>query len=411
VHRLESSLLNVRELLFEKMSVPGLLNGLIDRSMTSRDLFPGERIIETRRHEVSQDDKQSIEYLVHLQRSDNSAIKRSLRILVDGGTGLPDLWEERYSEGAQAATTVTRFDYPATGPGDIFALGVPRTARVIDRVPRGELARIVAAHRAGRKRFDDYDAVVVQNTVGVQVNHVNLMNLQVKRVRRTGNRYRIDQLLFAQPQLAAPAEGEDMRQWWKEHCYEYWSVPVQICDGKQVYTYRMVDDRITALDKPPNPSVFISSQRPVRPPVDDLSVDWPALMPEACLRPHLWTADEKREFAVDSTAGVSPAETVQVVVTRTSAKVAREISRFWFDPTRDYVLRKAIDGIAGTEEYEDLAQSPAGHWFPQHVRCRSNDDPKQPAWERRYYVQFDVRLADELFTPLRPAAGAPHKSR
>ena len=63
---------------------------------------------------------------------------------------------------------MTRFDYPDTGPRNIYELDVPKTAVLIDRVPKGDLARIIAAQRADRKRFDPYDTIVVQQTEGVR---------------------------------------------------------------------------------------------------------------------------------------------------------------------------------------------------------------------------------------------------
>jgi hypothetical protein len=406
VYRVASSRNDLREGLLGKLLTPGFLDRLVDRSSAPSDTFYGERVITAERRDDMQDGKTSVQYVVHLQRIDNSNINHTLRIRVDGASGLPNLSEEQHTDGSRAVKVVTRFDYPMTGPGDIYALGVPKTAQVIDRVPRGDLARLLAAHRAARTRFEDYDVIVAQHTEGAPINHLLLLNLDVKRVRRKGNRYRIDALVLAQPGLAAPAEGADMRQWWKDHRDGYWSVPLQVCDGKQVYFYRMVDDRITSLDKMPNLNVVLASRRPIRLPADDSPVEWPHLMPEFCSRPHLWTTDETRKFDVDMNGPDGPDETLRIIVTKTSGKRAGELSRFWFDPVRDYVLRKEtspvfqpnVDEVAYAEtvEYEELAQSPSGQWFPQRVRRTTSDNPNLHS-VRRFYVDFETSLDDELF--------------
>ena len=55
-----------------------------------------------------------------------------------------------------------RFSYPETGPADVYALGVPRSARLVDRVPAGHVKRILQTMQAGRVRMDNYRAVFVQ---------------------------------------------------------------------------------------------------------------------------------------------------------------------------------------------------------------------------------------------------------
>ena len=140
--------LRLREGRFTEARLPGLLDRIIADKADSRDLFYGERVVKAERHEEEQNGKQWLDYLIHLERIDNSSLNRTMRIRLDRATQLPELWEERRVNGAAA---VTRFDYPDSGPRNIYELGVPKTAKLIDRVPKGDLARIVAAQKADRK--------------------------------------------------------------------------------------------------------------------------------------------------------------------------------------------------------------------------------------------------------------------
>ena len=85
---------------------------------------------------------------------------------VDAVTKLPSLSRiERQHEG-KPSTVETQFDYPDAGPADLYALGVPRAAKRVDRVLVGDLKRIVETIRAGRVRMDNYRAVFVQDFEG-----------------------------------------------------------------------------------------------------------------------------------------------------------------------------------------------------------------------------------------------------
>jgi hypothetical protein len=385
--------------------LPALLDRLIADKADSRDLFYGERVIKAERHPEAENGKQWLDYLIDLERIDNASLHRTVHIRLDRATQLPELWEQRQPNGVMA---VTRFDYPDNGPHDIYELGVPKTAKLLDRVPKGDLARIIAVQRADRKRFDAYDAIVVQSTAGMATNYDHLMNLSVKRVRRKEERYRVDQLLIAMPGLVAPEPGTDLQQWWKENRDRYWSVPQLICDGQTRHFYKMLDDRV-APGKKPNLSVVANQQVPLRWPIDDSPVEWPQLMPEQCSRPHLWASEKSREFDVNAEAKDGPPGTVRVIVTEKSGPPSGELFRYWFDPDRDNILRKEISAVfdprthklayLDTEEYDEFAQSPSGKWYPQRVRRTTTDSPQ---WQgvTRFFLDFQPALPDDLFRPV-----------
>jgi hypothetical protein len=388
-----------------EIPLPGLLNSLIADKTASRDLFYGDRVIKAERHVEEHDGKQWLVYLIHLEQINNASLDWTVRIRLDQATQLPEVWEERRANGV---VTVTRFDYPDNGPRNIYELGVPKIAKLIDRVPKGDLARIVASQRADRKRFDAYDAIVVQHTDGVTTNYDNLLNLSVKRVRRKDRQYRVDQLLTAKPGLTLPPPGTDMQQWWKENRDRYWSVPQLICDGETTRFYKMQVDELTP-GQNPNLSVVEEKHVPIRLPLDDSPVEWPHLMPEQCSRPHLGTSDKTIDFDVDSKSHDGPPDTVRVVVTKKSGPRSGELFRYWFDPARDDVLRKETSAVfdhrtnkldfLDTQEYDEFAQSPSGKWYPQRIRRTTSDNPQ---WQgvTRFHLDFETAISDDLFKPI-----------
>ncbi len=80
---------------------------------------------------------------------------------VDSVTKLPAICRTSGEMNGKPTLSETRFDYPERGPADIYDLGVPRTTKLVDRVPPDDFHRILETIRAGRERMDDYRAVVV----------------------------------------------------------------------------------------------------------------------------------------------------------------------------------------------------------------------------------------------------------
>ena len=51
---------------------------------------------------------------------------------------------------AKAQAMIYQLDYPAEGPKDVYALGLTKDVKLVDRIPKGDVARIVAGVKAGR---------------------------------------------------------------------------------------------------------------------------------------------------------------------------------------------------------------------------------------------------------------------
>ena len=84
----------------------------------------------------------------------------SVVIRVNPETKRPDLVTLTCGKKKMQAT----FDYPAEGPADIYALGVPRDARVEDRMPPPDLERIIKIVQQNRRDFGDYLAIEGEST-------------------------------------------------------------------------------------------------------------------------------------------------------------------------------------------------------------------------------------------------------
>jgi hypothetical protein len=72
------------------------------------------------------------------------------KLVVDQGKYVPILIESEYrnSDGTLRSDSGVLFDYPENGPRDIYELGVPKSAKVLDRSPTPELPEAMAAYQS-----------------------------------------------------------------------------------------------------------------------------------------------------------------------------------------------------------------------------------------------------------------------
>ena len=128
--------------------------------------FPRQQLVGQKRRQFQEAGCSWIEYQLDV-RTDLAA--RTLTFRVDAQTRLPaSLTMALTAEGLTPGKIERRemtytFDYPERGPADIFALGVPRTAKVVDRVPTGAVAQVMDGIKASRDKFPEtYLAIVTE---------------------------------------------------------------------------------------------------------------------------------------------------------------------------------------------------------------------------------------------------------
>lgn len=96
-----------------------------------------------------------------------TAVSRSTksRVFIEPATGkIVRIEQEMKNADGSPHVVVSHVDYPPSGPADIYALGVPRDARVVDmRAPAA--AELLEAAHAARAAFDDtYFAIICHKT-------------------------------------------------------------------------------------------------------------------------------------------------------------------------------------------------------------------------------------------------------
>ena len=121
------------------------------------DEFPRMRVTE--RVEVF-GQQQARVYDITMQEDGDAA---HFRLVADLASQLPVLMtmEAIGAESRQQVSMEAHFDYPATGPEDIYAVGVPRTAEVVDDRPTPEVEELARICKQYRSLFQCYIFVVI----------------------------------------------------------------------------------------------------------------------------------------------------------------------------------------------------------------------------------------------------------
>ncbi|MCX7424756.1 MAG: hypothetical protein NTW96_03885 [Planctomycetia bacterium] len=397
-----------------------MLRGILGGKTDIGSRLPDAEVVDQRRREIEQDGRKWIEYELAIRQQlggpPESVRTGELVVRVDPETRLPhSMRVTTCREDVQARNEVViQFDYPDEGPADIYALGAPRSAKLDDRVPVGDLAQIVAANRAGREGLATYCAYCVKLHESVDGPR-NLM--QVSRLWRKGDRWRLE---MAVPSLeafqavratrAADRLSADVGTdaWWKKYLPQFEMADIAVCDGKSVY--RPEGDKPETRKWKP-----WSKAKPLAQGLGG------AYAVEGYAYPSLPVPSEYSTGTLDLHPKDGPPGTVLLTVraTRDYGAGAYHIERFWLDPSRGYVTcRHELDGLKQPEGeaakksavrkdvyvMEDLKRSPKGVWYPTVVRRKNAGDPNDDGvFESdqvyRFWLDFDVEMPDTLFQP------------
>jgi hypothetical protein len=157
-----------------------------------------------------------------------------MRFRVDAATKLlENVRIEGIAEGKPAGVEM-QFSYPETGPGDVYALGVPASAKLVNRVPAGDLQRILQTIRAGRERMDNYRAVGVMQEEGFP-----LWNAFPTLRYRKGNRFRAEHVRAGGRLPDSPPNLDaNPAQWWSERVKQLRFWPEYVMRGTTAFSVR-----------------------------------------------------------------------------------------------------------------------------------------------------------------------------
>jgi hypothetical protein len=367
---------------------------LLDPKGPRKSPVPGMEVVAQSRRDVVEEGRAwvDIELTLKVVAGDR---KQRMRFRVDPRTRSPHSLVYDSIEGQEGTTL---FDYPDRGPSDIYDLGAPRTAKILDRTPAPDLDRVLAGLKAGRVRFDDYRAIMDWGD-----------GSNVKRVWRKGRKWRAETLLSDMRKWPAFPRNAGAA-WWKEHQNDYLVMLQAVCDGEKVYYYQ-AEGNPFGPDVKQVPPLKLSMTQEINP-SDDPFMPWPDSFPEHIGYTNVWQPTHDREFLLDTKPSDGPPGTIRLRVrdTRFPDPGHPDLYKLWINPAQSFIVLRSETSVfestnppkiayVDSRVLEGLERSPSGLWYPTRVRRKTSNLNSEQVWT--FHVEFDVPMPDEMFLPLK----------
>lgn len=357
--------------------------------------FPMHLVSSVKRMKVESQSKEQVRYSFDLKLKAMPKVGWETIVTVEPDTGRMVSWEESHSDGTRV---LTRFDYPALGPSDIYALGAKPEAKVVDRVASSDIVALAKEFQDQVYRFDDYEALVIdlaETKQGVIVDKPLL-----RLIRKKANHFSVDLLSSTDASLSVPNDVDMV--WWKSHRDRFGSVTLAKCDGETctLYPYQPAQPThypdlqpIKELTSMPVISVKTSRGKTTIP-------IWPGLWPEYACRPFLVTSDPTVRFEIDPEGTDGPENTLRIRLIAPDSPFSKERASYWlsldphgcvvksllFQPSFERIGMGAEEKMT-TNEFSHFAFSAKGIAFAtQKISSEQNSSVRI---KRRFLVDFD----------------------
>lgn len=392
------------------------------------------KVLETRSRKVVENGREWLDVEFMLQHIEADPAFRStarLEFRVDSETKLPQTMTLTVLDGGPnfpadaQRRLVYEIDYPAEGPADIYALGIPRDAKLDDRVPSVDTGRVLKALATARRDFDPYFALVFMGS-----DKDGFREPPTVVIWRRGNQVRAE-LCTPMPSLPPysqkPADMDDLT-WWKQQLKHFQFIPSFVCDGRtsSYSEYDLPDEMGRQRLKAWRPLATIRKGETLNPiHISPIS----HLMPDNLAYPHV-EIDSFTNLKVDQaqTPEMPRGALLTLSVSASVGEGAYLRERFWLDGDRGFVTtRHNADQLSITHEkafaqqvavendhtLHDLRKTPKGFWYPTRVVRQTAKEPKEPGAAREFEPQtttsflldFNTEMADSLFTKKERTAG------
>jgi hypothetical protein len=352
-------------------------------------LFGTEKILSQERREVTDAGKTWLEFQMTLWRGDlNQATLR-----VDPETRLPVYLLLTSPQDAKKSIK-WQFDYPADGPTDIYALGVPRETKIDDRMPSNDALAVLRGIAKSRAVIGDFRLLV-----GTYPGNFHFGSV----VWRKGDRWRVDSYSprgNVDPAVEPPTD-QNWAQSFEERLQRSEPLPVYVCDGKTVWENS-------------NPLPGAKPQWQASPhvaPQDLMSGEGLGSLPRA---PDVKIASRlfpelAPKFGWGFEFDPNPSDASGcVLIKRSLHNTFGTIGHEWYyvDPAKgDVVIRVELFNLPlrtlpeasrsqQTIRMEDFQKTKQGFWYPTVVRNTMD----HRTTTIRYHFDFAADLPDSLFT-------------
>lgn len=309
-------------------------------------LSDGDLAASFPRHEVSHLEKQLVEIdgqqrtriSFELQGKDRPAVRSKTVVLVDPASNRLHSWEQEHANGSRVTTT---FDFPATGPQDIYQLGASREAKVIDRVASSDVVELSEQYQREVHHFENYTAVVIDRLQSEDGQWLDRPLL--RRIQRTGPKFRVDLLTPHNDKLPIPDVPD--RSWWQAHREQFDTTALADCEGEFCTLYPVHDERLELATELPRPHRSVSRIPVLKVKTDRGSTTvpvWPTLWPEYACRPMLITSSPTLQFDLEPSPAEEYPNSLRLRILVPGSSLPQVRSTWWLSLDHDRCVARSI---------------------------------------------------------------------
>lgn len=297
-------------------------------------------------------------------------------------------------------TAVVTFEYPEHGPNDIYSVGAPRDATIVDIRPEGPANALVELiQNKFEQGFGDHIAVVLKSRIeGDSV----LEPSSIAVLRRKGNLKRVDRYHAYNFQNRIPSPGtlyEQIKDNWpkltipqvlkleKDDALEYRS----LFDGKQTVTLHESTNGIMKKQ--------------------DKRVDIFKIRTEDSLAGLTWTIPHKQIMSGSSQMKVDiqllPKYPNHPDLVGFRFLEFAQTDDYWFDPNKDHILIEYVRKQQGSRPFfrtivTQTGMTPDGKWYPKVIKTKSVSLSSQgemqiQSWDERVLLDTNPSFKEGIF--------------
>jgi len=315
----------------------------------------------------------------------------------------------------------TAYDYPTEGPQDIYALGAPHNAKVIDVRQTGEAAQIVEeVQRRYWEGFGNHIAMVATSYVEEDG---SLNPWVVLTTRQKGDLFRQDCFSALDfKNKGRPTLYSEIKDFWPHLKIEQMLKLERnaLISMQVIYDGTFTTTRFRSSDR-----MLHTSRHRGR------SSDIPVSMSNASMSGLTWFEQPVTNWAKpffiheyelletdDAHAGLigirisrHPAAAAKALaveakksddefIRNETAWTGEKVWTYWIDPDRDYMVMERIFNESSRTLVLETRQTPEGKWYPSHILHEYPSlGGKTTKEDKRISILTDIELPDQIFDP------------
>ena len=361
----------------------------INALLTNGDLsqsYPWHTLSDVKRTLIEVAGEKKTKYSFQLKFKSNPEIRSETIVQADPKTGLIESWEEIHANGTRVRTD---FDYPATGPRDIYELGASRDAAIVDRIASSDVVALGNKFQEQVYNFDDYQAIVIDRSMddyGLPSGEPLL-----RLIRRDGKRFSVELLQPVSSEFRIPDTLD--WSWWEENQLSFIQRPLATCDGETCTLVPLENETLQG------EAEFPHLREPTTIPVMAVNREsgltttvpvWPSLWPEYACRPFMMTTDPTVRIEIDAAGTDGPPETLRVRLLTPDHPLSTERASYWIAIDGHRCVLKSVHassaiGETSVNEFLNFHTSPRGIDF---ATVRISHSPGRQRKQRTYVVNF-----------------------